>query len=154
MPIASLALAVMISGALQPATPAATDVAWMTGCWASTLNGRHVIEQWTAVEGGTLLGLSRTVAGGRTVEYEFLLIRAGAKGLEYVAKPSGQAEAVFTSTRVSPTEVVFENPTHDFPQRILYKRDGNSLLAAVEGPRNGQTRRIEYPYLKTSCAAN
>lgn len=138
---------------LAPQTPPspAADVSWLTGCWELTANGRHVIEQWTPVEGGTLLGLSRTTAGGRTIEYEFLLIRAGANGLEYVAKPSGQAEATFTATRVSPADVVFENPAHDFPTRIVYHRDGDRLTAAVEGPRQGQTRRIEYPYTKGRC---
>jgi len=131
--------------------PAAKDVAWMSGCWDQMRNGRHVIESWTGVEGGTLFGVSRTVSNGKTIEYEFLLIREGAKGLEYVAKPSGQPEATFTSTKVTPNEVIFENPAHDFPKRIMYKRDSDSLTAAIEGPRNGQTRRIEFPYKKAVC---
>src|SRR5215471_17653169 len=120
MSILSLVLALVAAFPFQPAKPAAEDVGWLSGCWGFTRNGRHVIEQWTPPEGGTLVGLSRTVANGRTTEYEFLLIRAGAGGLEYVAKPSGQAEAIFTSTRVTSTDVVFENPAHDFPKKIQY----------------------------------
>jgi hypothetical protein len=108
---------------------------------------------WTPPEGGTPIGLSRSVANGRTAEYEILLIRSGAGGLEYVAKPSGQAETIFTATRVSATEVIFENPAHDFPKRVMYKRDGDTLVAAIDGPMNGQTRRIEFPYAKADCAA-
>src|SRR3954468_19479479 len=138
-------------GALQGTTAGVKDVAWMSGCWELTSKGRHVIEHWTPVEAGTLMGVSRAAANGKTIEWEFLVIREGASGLEYVAKPSGQPEATFTSTSVTPTEVVFENPSHDFPRKIVYRRDGDTLTAAVEGPMNGQPRRIEYPYRKYGC---
>jgi hypothetical protein len=136
---------------LQP-RPSVSDLAWLSGCWELTRNTRHIVEHWTAPEGGTLIGMSRTVAAGKTTEYEFLMIQEGAAGLEYVAKPSGQAGATFTSTRVSADEVVFENPKHDFPTRIIYHRDANGgLLAAIEGPSNGKTQRIEFPYTKAVC---
>ena len=158
MSMTSIALALLMSASLQtpakpakPATPAADDVGWLAGCWSFTRNGRHVIEHWAPAEGGTLIGMGRSVANGKTVEYEFLLIRSGAAGLEYVAKPSGQAEGIFTATRASATEVIFENPAHDFPKTVSYARNGDLLTAAIEGPMNGQTRRIEFPYAKASC---
>jgi hypothetical protein len=131
--------------------PTVNDVAWIAGCWDLTRGGRHVAEHWMAPEGGTMMGVSRTVAGGKTTEWEFLVIREGTNGLEYVAKPSGQAEATFTSTHVSANEVVFENPAHDFPKRIIYTRAGDALTAAIEGPMNGQTRRIDFPYARAAC---
>src|SRR5262249_46215519 len=112
----AIAIAVFAVLPLQQLTsPAVKDVGWIAGCWEFTSNGRHVTEQWTPVEGGTMMGMSRTVAGEKTTDWEFLMIRRGAKGLEYVAKPSGQAEAVFTAATASPMDVVFENPAHDFP---------------------------------------
>jgi hypothetical protein len=147
-----IAMSLMVFAVVvQAGAPAAKDVAWMSGCWDMTRNGRHVVEHWLEPEGGTLIGVSRTVAGGKTTEWEFVLIREGAHGLEYVAKPSGQAEATFTSTRVTATEAVFENPAHDFPKKIVYRRDGDKLTAAIEGPMNGQTRRIEFPYTRAGC---
>lgn len=112
------ALLLAFAIARQPA-PTVQDVKWLAGCWESRRAGRHVTEQWMAPAGGTLLGMSRTVANDKTSEYEFLLIRESARGLEYVAKPSGQREATFTSVRVSADEAVFENPPHDFPTRII-----------------------------------
>ena len=117
MPMTSLVLAFAVWGAQTP-KPSLDDLAWMAGCWELTRDGRHVIEQWMPAEGGTMLGMSRAVANGKTVEYEFLLIRPGPNGLDYVAKPSGQAEGTFTAGRVSATAVVFENPAHDFPTTI------------------------------------
>ena len=149
----SLLLWTTLIGATQAAAPAVKDVAWLSGCWDVTRNGRHVVESWTSVEGGTMMGVSRTVSDGKTSEWEFLIIREGATGLEYVAKPSRQPEATFTSTSVSSTQVVFENPAHDFPKKIVYKRDGDTLVASIEGPMNGQTRRIDFPYKKAACGS-
>jgi uncharacterized protein DUF6265 len=137
--------------AAQSAAPTIKDVGWIAGCWALDRNGRHVAEHWMPPEAGTMMGVSRTVAGGKTTEWEFLIIREGANGLEYVAKPSRQPEATFTAAKASANEVIFENPAHDFPKRISYKRDGDALTAAIEGPMNGQNRRIEFPYKKASC---
>jgi hypothetical protein len=134
--------------------PTVKDVAWIAGCWESTRGGRHVAEHWMAPEGGTMMGVSRTTAGEKTTEWEFLIIRQGAQGLDYVAKPSRQPEATFTATRATANEVVFENPAHDFPKRIVYKRDGDTLTASIEGPMNGQDRRIEFPYKKAACAGS
>jgi hypothetical protein len=154
MSASSLLLLTMLASVFQTSPPTVTDVAWIAGCWDLTRNARHTVENWTPVEGGTMLGVSRTVANGKTTEWEFLIIRQGAKGLEYVAKPSGQPEATFTATRASGNEVVFENPTHDFPTRIIYRRDGDALIASIEGTMNGQARRLDYPYRKATCGSS
>ena len=147
----------MAAGAQAPApssAPTVKDVAWIAGCWGSTRNGRHIAEHWMPPEGGTMMGVSRTTAGEKTTEWEFLIIRQGPKGLDYVAKPSGQPEGTFTATQATATEVVFENPAHDFPKRIGYKRDGDSLTAWIEGPMNGQNRRIDFPHRKAACGGS
>lgn len=147
--LATLAGAAQAPAATAP--PTVNDVAWIAGCWDATRNGRHVAEHWMPPEGGTMMGVSRTTAGPKTVEWEFLIIRQTARGLDYVAKPSGQPEATFTATRASAGEVVFENPAHDFPKRISYKRAGDALTASIEGPMNGQNRKIDFAYTKAAC---
>jgi hypothetical protein len=66
-----------------------------------------------------------------------------------VAIPSGQRETAFRLVALEGQFAAFENLGHDFPQRIEYQRDGDRLTAAIEGPRHGATRRIEFPYLRT-----
>ena len=102
-----------------------------------------------------MLGMSRTVAGGATKEYEFLRISTEKDGLVFTARPSGQEEAAFRSVRVTGSGVVFENPGHDFPQRIAYERrtDG-SLLAWIEGAQGGKSKKVEYPMLRAACAGD
>lgn len=96
--------------------------------------------------------MSRTVRGERLVEYELVTLREQGDRLAYEAHPSGQSAAVFLSRIVTDSTVVFENPGHDFPQRIGYQRDrADSLVAWIEGTDQGQIRRIEFPYRRATC---
>jgi hypothetical protein len=116
-----------------------------------TAGDRLVEEQWTSPRGGAMLGAGRTVQGARLLEYEFMVIREDGDRLVFEAHPSGQSAAKFPARAVSERAAVFENLQHDFPQRIGYERDGQNLLAWIEGPRNGQTRRVEFRFTRTSC---
>lgn len=126
---------------------------WLAGCWTSAAAGeRRVDEQWMKPLGGSMLGMSRTVVGSRTAEFEFLQIRQSGADIVYVAKPSGQAEATFTLKSVTATEVVFENPAHGFPQRIIYRLGtGGALHARIEGTRDGRVRGIDFPMKRGEC---
>ncbi len=150
----ALALALAAGGGAHAAAPSTLDqVAWLAGCWELTDGDRRVEEQWTSPRAGIMLGVGRTARGDRLVEFEFVELRERDGRLEYRAHPSGQAPAPFLSARVSDTEVVFENPEHDFPQRVAYRRDGaDRLLAWIEGRAGGETRRREFPYQRVGCA--
>lgn len=127
-------------------------VAWLQGCWEAASADRVTEEHWSVPRGGTMIGMSRTVSGTATSAHEFLLIRERDGKLAYEAHPSGQAPAVFLSTTVTGSSVVFENREHDFPQRIGYERKADDGLTAwIEGNRGGQVRRIEYPYKRVAC---
>jgi hypothetical protein len=151
----TLSAIVLFAAFAVPATcqPAATtaDLKFMTGCWAFEANGRTVEEHWLAPAGGSLMGVNRTVAGGKTTGYEFLQIRDLPEGLTYIAKPSNQPEAKFVLSSKTSDEIVFENKAHDFPQRIRYRLDGQMLRARVEGTMNGKERGFDYPFARTSC---
>lgn len=100
-----------------------------------------------------MLGVSRTIGHGKTVAFEFMEIRHLPDGrLAFVAHPSGQETAVFTALHVSDSEAVFENPAHDFPQRVPYTKDGESKLRArIEGTEDGTVHVVEFPMSRTSC---
>lgn len=127
-------------------------VAWLTGCWITSSPRRTIEERWMPPRGNTMIGVGRTVRGDSLVEYEVVVLREGATRLVYEAHPSGQAPALFLADSGSDSSVVFENAAHDFPQRVGYRRVGtDSLVAWVEGPMEGQNRRIEFPYRRTDC---
>ena len=121
-------------------------IAWLAGCWTSDAGGRQVDEQWMKPLGGTMMGMSRTVVDGKTIESEVLLIRATGSDVSYVARPSGQPEASFKLVTGTAGEARFENPEHDFPQRIVYWRDGEKLCARTEGTIKGKAESEEWCY--------
>lgn len=125
-------------------------LAWMAGSWARVEGERSTEEHWTAAAGGTMLGVNRTVAGGRTRAYEYLRIEKTADGIDYVASPSGQSTTRFRLIECENNRAVFENPEHDFPQRIIYERKGNELFAGIEGTQNGQPRSAKWSWLRAT----
>lgn len=139
------------SGSAQSAGGIAS-LSWLAGCWELRAGARVTEEQWMTPDGGVMLGLNRSVVRDTTREWEFLSIIEREGRLVLTAKPSRQAEASFTSEFVSDTSVLFTNPTHDFPQRIIYRRLGrDSLVARVEGLREGQMRGIDFPMRRVPC---
>ncbi len=145
-----LAVAADKNAPAKPApAPVLAKLAWLAGHWRLEKGGRVIDEHWMVPAGGVMLGMGRTVAKGRLVEYEFTQIREGPGGdLFYIALPSGQKETAFKLLSLSKQEVVFENKEHDFPQTVGYvlQADG-ALLAYIEGPApDGTTKRIEFSY--------
>jgi hypothetical protein len=135
--------------------PSIDRVSWLQGCWAMESDGRLVEEQWLAPRASSMLSVGRTTRGTTLVEYEMVLIRERGNQLSYEAHPSGQQPAVFMSTTLGERSIVFENLKHDFPQRIGYERTASDTLTAwIEGPQNGQTRRVEFTYQRVPCAGD
>lgn len=130
-------------------------LAWLAGCWQSEQGDPGSGEHWLPPAGGTMFGVSRTVKNGKTVEFEFVQLRANADGkLVFIAQPSGQKEATFVASSVGTDSVTFENPQHDFPQKIIYRlqQDGR-LVARIEGTRDGKVRGVDFPMKRVSCDA-
>lgn len=148
------AIVVAASSGAQASQSSAIDRAgWLAGCWEMRARNRVTLEMWMPPSGGTMLGASRTTAAGVTREFEHLRLHAAGDTLVYTALPSGQRETSFRSTTVSATTLVFENPAHDFPQKITYRRVGeDSVTARVEGPGpNNTTRGFDIRMRRASC---
>lgn len=121
---------------------AITDIAWLTGAWTGTqARGRgtaSIEERWSPPLGGAMLATARTVARGHMVSFEFLRIVERDGGLVYVAQPGGGAATEFVLTTLDAKRMVFENPAHDFPQRITYALDEQARLTAEISDREGR----------------
>ncbi len=125
---------------------------WLAGCWEVSTGELVIEEQWMAVRGGTMIGMSRTVREGELAGYELLRLHEGRSGWVYEAHPSGQPTASFRSSEITDTSIVFSNPHHDFPQTIAYMRiSSDSLLAWIAGERSGQFRQVEFLYRRVLC---
>lgn len=127
--------------------PAVDRLAWMSGAWESVRGETRVEEHWTHPAGGTLLGVGRTIAGERTVAFEFLRVETRKEGLVLVAQPMGRAGTDFALVEADADHAVFANPAHDFPKRVVYRRDGpDGLVARVEGAGDEPGKAEEFRY--------
>ena len=145
-----IAMAIMPVAAL-PATIA--DLAWLSGCWAAANQEAGSGEQWMAPAGRTMLGKNRTVRDAKTVAFEFMrIVEQDEGGLVFIASPSGQSTASFAMLSLNDRKVIFENPSHDFPQRIIYRLiSDEDLLGRIEGTINGTERAVDFPMKKIDC---
>jgi hypothetical protein len=129
---------------------AISELSWLAGDWQTAPGGRAQIdEHWTLPAGRTMLGLSRTVAGGLTSEFEYLRLEQRAEGIFYVAHPKARCPGTdFKLTRLTANEAVFENPAHDFPKRITYRKTAEGLVATVDAGDDTNTRTFKYLPMK------
>jgi len=153
----TLALVLLVLTAPIGMTSSATliadiaELSWISGDWQTSPGGRAQIEEhWTQPAGGSMLGMGRTVAGGKTAEFEFLRIEQRDDAVYYVAQPRGQCPSTdFKLTRANGQEAVFENPAHDFPKRIIYKKTGeDSLTASIDGGEGTKQMTFAYRRMK------
>lgn len=108
------------------------DLAWLAGDWVREADGRWTEESWMPPRGGVMLGVGRSGRGDTLREYEFLRLQAGGDGVPaYVAQPQGGAPVAFRLVRHDAVSARFENPAHDYPQRIDYVRTGDTLTATI-----------------------
>ena len=137
--VASLCLILIAAASICSQTSdvrSISDLSWMSGDWQSPAGGRSQVEEhWTKPAGASMMGMSRTVVGEKTAEFEYLRIEQRTDGIYYVAHPKARCPGTdFKLTRSSASEAVFENPQHDFPKRIIYRRTGDdSLTASIDG---------------------
>ena len=138
----------------QTSSTKIADLGWLAGCWEmkDEKRGMLITEMWMRPAGDAMMGVGRTIKSGKLVDFENLRIVEDAGGLSYISRPSAnKADTTFKMIRSSATEIVFENLGHDFPQRIMYKRDGEKMTARIEGSINGKTRSVDFAYLRARC---
>lgn len=144
----NLLLAAALAGA-QPAEP--PDLSWMAGYWLSCDDGREVSETWSDRRGNVMLGTSLTVGrNGNSSHEQAQIAFTPEAGVRFIAQPSGQPSAEFRLVRSGLGEAVFENPEHDFPQRVIYRREGDRLTGRIEGTAGGREQAVEWHYRAAS----
>ena len=135
------------------AQPTLATLGWLAGCWQSELDEPGSGEQWMAPAGGSMLGVARTLKGGRTVQFEFMQLRESATGLSFIAQPGGRQASVFVAKEATTEAAVFERQSAEFPQRVAYRlRPDGGLAARIEGDAGGQPRAVDFPMRRVACA--
>ncbi|HRK31171.1 MAG TPA: DUF6265 family protein [Tepidisphaeraceae bacterium] len=155
--VMSLALLCMMAAdsSTQPAQPAKlADLGFIHGGWVSVKGETRTEEFWSPPRAGTMLGASRTIRGDVTVFFEYCRIEQRGEAIYYIAQPGGKAPTEFKLTQFDGKAAVFENPEHDFPNKIVYELiDQTTMKASIEGTRAGQRRGTSWELKRMGAAA-
>lgn len=128
-------------------------LSWLSGSWKINTPEVTITETWAKTDENNLSGKSFVISTkGDTVFTESLRITAIDDTLYYlptISNQNGGKEIRFKEKSFSDTQVVFENLTHDFPQRIVYQKTSDTTVYAyIEGMQDGKLRKEEFPYHK------
>jgi len=124
-------------------------LAWMAGSWSLEEDSRVSEETWMTPRNGTMVGMNRETRPGRPAFFEFLRIEAQDSVISYIASPRGAEPTEFRLIARDADSVVFFNPDHDFPRRIIYQRISTDTLGArIEGVENGKPRQAAWRWTR------
>jgi uncharacterized protein DUF6265 len=131
------------------------DLGFMAGCWRGlTRSGTTIEEFYTPPSSNLIVGATRYVRDGRVVDFEFTRIDQTDSGAVITPHPKGVRSVSFAPKVVERNRAVWENPTHDFPQRILYTRIADdTLVARIEGRTPSGDRALEWRMVRATCEA-
>jgi hypothetical protein len=141
-------LAALLASGAVAAVADVDRLSWMAGSWIAEKDGATVRETWLPPLGGVMAGAGQTNRPGRKPFVEHMKITADPAGATFTAVLPGQPPTPFVLKPGPDGEAVFENLAHDYPQRVIYRRCGVDLCAAVEGAVKGALRREEWRYTR------
>jgi hypothetical protein len=130
-----------------------SDLGFMAGCWRGlTRSGTTIEEFYTTPSSNLIVGTTRYIREGRAVDFEFTRIDQTDSGAVITPHPKGVRSVSFAPKIVEANRAVWENPTHDFPQRILYTRAAaDTLVARIEGRTPSGDRALEWRMTRAAC---
>ena len=115
-------------GAQTLAKPALPD--WMAGTWMMEDGANWSDEVWTDPRGGIMFGISRSGFGPQLERWDISQIRFKPDGrVSLFVQPQGRGAVEFPLVLISEEAIEFANPSHSYPQRIRYWRQGRLLMA-------------------------
>jgi hypothetical protein len=141
----------LAAGSWSPQALAAKiqDLAWLTGHWTGNYQGLPMEAHYGDSSGGMILGMTKIASSAKAEFFEFEKITEEGESLVLRPFPFGKGGVPFSLKELTASTVVFENPSHDFPTRIIYQLtpDGG-LVARIEGTQNGQPASDEFVFKK------
>ena len=115
---------------------------WLLGNWESKSNEGNLTEIWKKVNDSTFQAHSYFTKEKDTLHFESIILQQKGKQLTYSTKVKGQNNdkpMAFKLTIATEKQMVFENPKHDYPQKISYTRiTSDSLMAKISGIQQGK----------------
>lgn len=151
--IASLTLLVSCQNKSDKKFEKLEKMNWLIGQWENTTPEGYLTETWIKTNDSTFSGQTYFIINKKdTVHNESIVLTQVNDDLVYRPTVKGQNndEAVdFKLTSEAENIFAFENPKHDYPQKIVYKKiNEKSLVATISGKQQGKPSTESYPMQK------
>ena len=115
---------------------------WLVGTWENKSDYGDMIEIWNKSNDSLYVGNSYFIKQKDTLHSESIELKQKGDVVLYIPTVKGQNNdqpVTFQLTKQTPKQLVFENPTHDFPQKIVYQQiTADSLVATISGMQQGK----------------
>ena len=125
------------------------NASWLIGKWENISNDGNGFESWVKINDSLYSGESYFIKGKDTLSTEFIKLEQLLGALYYIPTVSNQNGSQPVSFKLSSYDkdhLIFENPSHDFPQKITYSQiNSDSLLAEISGMYKGIPRVEKFP---------
>ena len=148
----SLLIIISLNATAQNSTTDFKKLCLIRGTWSMETKRGILYEHWYDKDDSTLLGKSYKLNGSDTILLEEVqLIRKGVSifYIPIVRSPNNEQPVVFTLVKTDNETYIFDNPEHDFPQRVIYQLPKNEQLHAwIEGMDKGVYRKSDFFYKK------
>ncbi len=126
------------------------DFSWMVGSWKIETKDGMISESWQQVNDSTFIGESVfIVSSGERIPQESLELSLRKGEWAYTSKVNDQNNGqpvTFKLIFIGRQEFISENPQHDFPQRISYRKIGSQVFASIEGTSKGKYKKMNFDF--------
>lgn len=129
-----------------------TKASWLLGEWENQTKESAFHENWVKKNDSSFMAKSFVLVGKDTVFNEDVLLEQKKDSLFYIVSVKNQNNekpVSFYLSESSANQLVFENPKHDFPTKIVYNKVTNdSILAEIFGKQEGKEVKESFPMRK------
>lgn len=124
---------------------------WLLGVWHFKVEKGIILETWNKQNDSTYIGFSGLIQNLDTIPSEkIVLTKKLGKWYftPYTLNQNNSNPIDFKIIFIGTEEFICENKKHDFPTRIQYRKNNNSLWASIEGISNRKFNKLNYDYTK------
>jgi hypothetical protein len=126
---------------------------WLLGKWENKVDEGVLTENWKRLNDSTFQAESFFIKEKDTLHFESITLQQKGEELFYNATVKGQNNdkpVTFNMTSGTDKKLVFENPKHDYPQKITYSLiNKDSLVAEISGVQLGKPSSEKFGMKKT-----
>lgn len=118
---------------------------WLLGNWGSTSPEGRWVENWKKINDTVFNSESYFIVNEKDTVFGETVVLSQVKGnVDFtvsVPKQNDEKPVRFDMTGMTDKEMVFENPVHDYPTKIVYTEPvKDSLVAIIYGKKDGKDK--------------